>query len=236
MMQETPTIATDSTTMNSTSKSTSTSTSSTSTLLQQQQLQQQQLQQLNHPRTQHSHPWLTSTSSPTSTTSPMLCASFNQDGTCLSIGTQSGFTLFHVSPFQKSISRDIGGGLSHVEMLFRCNLIAMVGGGLTPKAAPHVVLIWDDHVPKAIGELSFRQSVLNVKLRRDSIAVALRDRIYIYNLTDLSLRDKVYTTDNPHGLMALSTAVQDMVLACPSTTEGHVRVELYGLRKTVVSS
>ena len=236
MMQETPTIATDSTTMNSTSKSTSTSTSSTSTLLQQQQLQQQQLQQLNHPRTQHSQPWLTSTSSPTSTTSPMLCASFNQDGTCLSIGTQSGFTLFHVSPFQKSISRDIGGGLSHVEMLFRCNLIAMVGGGLTPKAAPHVVLIWDDHVPKAIGELSFRQSVLNVKLRRDSIAVALRDRIYIYNLTDLSLRDKVYTTDNPHGLMALSTAVQDMVLACPSTTEGHVRVELYGLRKTVVSS
>ena len=235
MMQETPTSATIDTATTTTSTTTG-SISITNTLRQQQlQQQQQQLQQLNHSRAQHSHPWLTSTSSPTSTTSPMLCASFNQDGTCLSIGTQSGFTLFHVSPYQKSISRDIGGGLSHVEMLFRCNLIAMVGGGLTPKAAPHVVLIWDDHVPKAIGELSFRQSVLNVKLRRDSIAVALRDRIYIYHLTDLSLRDKVYTTDNPHGLMALSTAVQDMVLACPSTTEGHVRVELYGLRKTVVS-
>jgi hypothetical protein len=179
-------------------------------------------------------PWLTSTLS-TPTTSPMLCASFNQDGTCLSIGTQNGFSLFNLSPFQCSISRDIGGGLAHTEMLFRCNLLAMVGGGVTPRAAPHVVLVWDDHVQKAIGELSFRQSVLSVKLRRDSIAVALRDRIYVYHLTDLSLRDKIYTSHNPHGLMALSTAVQDMVLACPSTTEGHVRVELYGLRKTVVS-
>lgn len=180
--------------------------------------------------------WLTSnTAASLSCTSPMLCASFNQDGTCLAIGTQNGFSLFNLTPqYQLSISRDIGGGLAHVEMLFRCNLLAIVGGGVTPKAAPHVVLVWDDHVQKAIGELSFRQSVLAIKLRRDSIAVALRDRIYVYHLADLSLRDKVYTTDNPHGLMALSTAVQDMVLACPSTTEGHVRVELYGLRKTVL--
>ena len=60
-----------------------------------------------------------------------------------------------------------------------------------PYAPPHRVLIWDDHVEKAIGELSFRQHVLNVKLRRDSIAVALHDRAYVYHLSDLSLRDKV---------------------------------------------
>ena len=53
-------------------------------------------------------------------------------------------------------------------------------------------------------------------------------------LADLSLRDKIYTADNEHGLLTVSTHVQDMVLACPSVTTGHVRVELYGLRKTVV--
>jgi hypothetical protein len=107
-------------------------------------------------------------------------------------------------------------------------------GGSTPHSAPHRVLIWDDHVPKEIGELSFRQVVLRVRLRKDAIAVALRDRVYVYHLADLSLRDKIYTADNPHGLLSLSTQVQEMILACPSVTTGHVRVELYGLRKTVV--
>jgi len=92
-----------------------------------------------------------------------------------------------------------------------------------------------DHLPKEIGELSFRQVVLRVKLRKDAIAVALRDRVYVYHLADLSLRDKIYTADNPHGLLCLSTQVQNMVLACPSVSLGHVRVELYGLRKTQVS-
>ena len=162
----------------------------------------------------------------------MMTASFNQDGGCLAIGTQTGFEIFNLSPFQSSVCRKLGKSLGKIEMLFRCNLIALVGGGDNPYAPAHRVLVWDDHVQKAIGELSFRQLVLSVKLRRDAIAVALRDRVYVYHLSDLSLRDKIYTTDNPHGLLSLSTAVQDMVLACPSVTDGHVRVELYGSRKT----
>ena len=164
----------------------------------------------------------------------MLTASFNQDGGCLAVGLEDGFEIYNLAPFQNSVSRKLGGSLGRLEMLFRCNLIAIVGGGNSPYAPSHRVLIWDDHVHKAIGELSFRQVVLTVNLRRDAIAVALRDRVYVYHLSDLSLRDKIYTTDNPHGLLSLSTAVQDMVLCCPSVTDGHVRVELYGLRKTVL--
>jgi hypothetical protein len=171
--------------------------------------------------------------------SSLLTCSFNQDGGCLSIGTTSGFSIHNLHPYQKSVDRQLQGGIGVVEMLFRCNLIGIVGGGPSPHAPPNRVLIWDDHVQKAIGELSFRQVVLGVKMRRDAIAVALRDRIYVYHLADLSLRDKIYTADNPHGLLCLSTtvessAVQDMVVACPSVTEGHVRVELYGMRKTVL--
>jgi WD repeat-containing protein 45 len=170
-----------------------------------------------------------------SSKSQLLACSFNQDGGCLAIGTTSGFSVHNLFPhYSLSVERLLRGGIGHVEMLFRCNLMALVGGGPTPHSAPHRVLIWDDHVPKEIGELSFRQTVLKVKLRKDAIAVALRDRVYVYHLADLSLRDKIYTADNPHGLLSLSTQVQDMVLACPSVTTGHVRVELYGLRKTMV--
>ena len=167
--------------------------------------------------------------------SSLLTCSFNQDGGCLAIGTTNGFSVHNLHPsYSLSVERTLRGGIGLVEMLFRCNLMALVGGGPTPHGAPHRVLIWDDHIPKEIGELSFRQSVLRVKLRKDAIAVALRDRVYVYQLADLSLRDKIYTADNPHGLLTVSTHVQDMVLACPSVTTGHVRVELYGLRKTVV--
>ena len=177
-------------------------------------------------RPAHHHP---------STRSQLLTVSFNQDGGCLAVGTANGFSVHNLHPqYNLSVERMLRGGIGHIEMLFRCNLMALVGGGPDPHAAPHRVLIWDDHIPKEIGELSFRQIVLKVKLRKDAIAVALRDRVYVYHLADLSLRDKIYTADNPYGLLSLSTHVQDMVLACPSVTKGHVRVELYGMRKTMV--
>ncbi|KAL7577645.1 hypothetical protein ACA910_015161 [Epithemia clementina (nom. ined.)] len=166
---------------------------------------------------------------------PLLTCAFNQDGGCLAVGTTSGFSVHNLHPtYARTVNRELQGGIGLIEMLFRCNLMALVGGGPSPQAPPHRVLIWDDHCPKEVGELSFRQVVLQVRLRKDSIAVALRDRVYVYHLADLSLRDKIYTADNVHGLLCLSTQIQDMVLACPSVTTGHVRVELYGLRKTVL--
>jgi len=177
-------------------------------------------------RPAHRHPMIRS---------QLLTVSFNQDGGCLAVGSANGFSVHNLYPqYDLSVERVLRGGIGQIEMLFRCNLMAVVGGGTDPHAAPHRVLIWDDHLGKEIGELSFRQIVLKVKLRKDAIAVALRDRVYVYHLADLSLRDKIYTADNPYGLLSLSTHVQDMVLACPSVTTGHVRVELYGLRKTML--
>lgn len=64
--------------------------------------------------------------------------------------------------------------------------------------------------------------------------VALLSRVYVYRFSDLALLDQFNTLNNPKGLLALSPDSSSTVLACPSITRGHVRVELYDARKSTL--
>jgi len=168
-------------------------------------------------------------------TNELLYVGFNQDNGCFACGTDSGFKIFNVDPFKETFQRDFNrGGIGYVEMLFRCNILALVGGGKNPRYPPNKVMIWDDHQSKCIGELSFRSQVRAVKLRRDRVVVVLEYKIYVYNFADLKLLDHIETTSNPKGLCALCPYSSNTVLACPGLQRGHVRVELYDSKKTTL--
>ncbi|KAK1277540.1 Autophagy-related protein 18a [Acorus gramineus] len=117
-------------------------------------------------------------------------------------------------------------------MLFRCNILALVGGGPGPQYPPTKVMIWDDHQSRCIGELSFRSEVRGVRLRRDRIVVVLEQKIFVYNFTDLKLVHQIETVPNPKGLCAVSQVPGPLVLVCPGGQKGQVRVEHYGSKKT----
>ncbi|KAL6214844.1 hypothetical protein ACLB2K_014276 [Fragaria x ananassa] len=172
---------------------------------------------------------------PASRTPPSLFhLSFNQDQACFAVGTDHGFRIYNCDPFRELFRRDFdnGGGIGVVEMLFRCNILSIVGGGPDPQYPTNKVMIWDDHQGRCIGELSFRSVVRSVRLRRDRIVVVLEQKIFVYNFADLKLLHQIETIANPKGLCAVSQVAGSLVLVCPGLQKGQVRVEHYASKRT----
>lgn len=52
-------------------------------------------------------------------------------------------------------------------MLYRSNILALVGGGTNPKYSQNKVILWDDNQKKSISELKFGAQIKNVKIKKD---------------------------------------------------------------------
>ena len=70
-----------------------------------------------------------------------------------------------------------------VVMLYRTNILALVGTENNPIFNKNKVVIWDDYQKKKLSELKFSQTILNLKLRKDKIVVICSDKIYVFSLS-----------------------------------------------------
>eukprot|EP01062_Namystynia_karyoxenos_P015560 TRINITY_DN15646_c0_g1_i2.p2 TRINITY_DN15646_c0_g1~~TRINITY_DN15646_c0_g1_i2.p2 ORF type:complete len:347 (+),score=121.24 TRINITY_DN15646_c0_g1_i2:113-1153(+) len=159
-------------------------------------------------------------------TDDVLYIAFNQDHGCFSVGTELGFRIYNCDPFRETFRRNFpNGGIGIVEMLFRCNILALVGGGKTPCFPTNRVKLWDDHTMQVIGDLSFKDPVHAVRLRRDKVVVATGTMVYVYSFDKLELQQRYNTFDNPLGVFALSPSTSRCVLVCPALQAGVARIE-----------
>ena len=156
----------------------------------------------------------------------LVSIKFNQDHSCFVCGTERGFQVFTSYPFKDTFQRVLGGGLGAVEMFYKSNILAMVGGGTHPKYPTNKAVIWDDQQAKCIGELSFKTPVITVKLRKDKVVVVLESRIYVYNFADFYFLDGIDTYLNPLGCCAL-TGTGAAILATPTKNQGEIRIKNY---------
>ncbi|CAH1256691.1 WD repeat domain phosphoinositide-interacting protein 4-like isoform X1 [Branchiostoma lanceolatum] len=152
---------------------------------------------------------------------------FNQDHGCFTCAMDDGFRLYNVEPLVEklSLAHNEVGSVSQVEMLHRCNVVAVVGGGNKPKFAENTVLIWDDKQKKFVIELTFTQPVTAVRLRRNKIIVAVRSRIFVFRYPDnTSKLFEFDTRDNPRGLVEVSPSTDHQIMVFPAHKCGSLQI------------
>ncbi|XP_027331325.1 autophagy-related protein 18b isoform X3 [Abrus precatorius] len=152
-----------------------------------------------------------------SSSSPILCASFNQDNSCFAVGTRDGFRIFDTNTGRLCYERAVGGFVI-VEMLFSSSLLAIVGAGDQPSLSPRRLCLFNTTTGAPLRELNFLTSILAVRLNRKRLVVILQDKTYVYELNSLTILDTIDTVPNTKGLCAFSPCLDACYLALPAST------------------
>lgn len=167
---------------------------------------------------------MSSGSQSSSSSSQILCASFNQDNSGFAISTRDGFKIFDSNTGRLCYER-ASGAFVVVEMLYSSSLLAIVGGGEQPSLSPRRLCLFNTTTGTALRELNFLTSVLAVRLNKKRLVVVLQEKTYIYDSNTLAILDAIDTVPNVKGLCAFSPSLDGCFLALPSsTTKGSVLV------------
>lgn len=136
----------------------------------------------------------------------MNYADFNQDASCLVVGTSKGLEVYTCNPFGRCY-RSEDGSIGLAQMLFSTSLVATVGLGEANGPSPRRLRVCNTKRDRLICELTFPTKILRVKMNRQRLAVFLEDQVYVYNMADMRLLHAFDTTPNPEGVGDLSSGV-----------------------------
>ncbi|QLG73039.1 hypothetical protein HG535_0E01230 [Zygotorulaspora mrakii] len=120
-----------------------------------------------------------------------LHVSFNQDDSCFSAATESGFLIYNTDPLACKLVKqfhedvragksEVGVGIGYTRMLYRTNYTALVGGGKRPRYPLNKLIIWDDLQQRECVILKFMSPIRHVFLSRMHIIVVLENSIEVF--------------------------------------------------------
>ncbi|ORZ00918.1 WD40-repeat-containing domain protein [Syncephalastrum racemosum] len=145
----------------------------------------------------------------------ILFMNFNQDFSCVSVGSKHGYRIYNCDPYGKCYSKPKE-GTGIVEMLFCTSLVALVGAGEHPSFSPRHLQIINTKRQSTICELTFPSKILSVKMNRRRLIVVLDEQIFVYDISNMKLLHTIDTSPNPDAICALSPSSENCYIAYPS--------------------
>eukprot|EP00930_Biecheleria_cincta_P021724 TRINITY_DN16010_c0_g1_i1.p1 TRINITY_DN16010_c0_g1~~TRINITY_DN16010_c0_g1_i1.p1 ORF type:complete len:547 (+),score=78.14 TRINITY_DN16010_c0_g1_i1:31-1671(+) len=121
------------------------------------------------------------TSLPEAPSSRILHIGFNQDQTCLAIGTLSGFQIFSTENFVL-LHEEVCGAVAMVEMLFRTSLLAFVGHPCADPALRRQLTMWNTTSRSHMCRLEFDSQIHAIRMNHRRVVVLLQLKIHIFEL------------------------------------------------------
>ncbi|KAG8863751.1 hypothetical protein FRB96_007588 [Tulasnella sp. 330] len=152
---------------------------------------------------------------------------FDADCDIFAAATPSGFGVYKTWPLRLVRKRDLTGTVSKILPLHKTNIIFLVGGGRNPRYPPNKVIFWDESIGKEVVELEFREQVRGLACRRGTLAVALKRRIVVFDVSNdrkVARTGEWETCENERGLLALATVPDATLLIAPGRQVGHVQL------------
>ncbi|KAL0483094.1 autophagy-related protein ATG18 [Acrasis kona] len=135
----------------------------------------------------------------------VLYAGFNQDMSCISLGTDQCFKIFQVQPFKLCFSYP--GGMSCVQMLYTTSLLGLVGAGQQAQMSPRRLQLFNTSESKVICELNFVTNILNVLMSKKRLVVVLEKKIHLFDISNMKILSTIETEKNPKGLCTLASKI-----------------------------
>ena len=111
---------------------------------------------------------------------------FNEDGSCISIGTKNGFKIILCEPYDNHYESNFKGEIGIIEMYKSSNILALTGSENNANFPENKLIIWDDNKKEIIKELRLISKIRNVKIIKDILFLVNDIKIYIFNFPELT--------------------------------------------------
>ncbi|EDO43705.1 predicted protein [Nematostella vectensis] len=159
----------------------------------------------------------------------VLHLAFNQDQGCFASALDSkGIRIYNTEPLSEKARLAMTNELyqvSQVHMLHRTNLIAIVGTGPGARFSNDKVYVWDDSRKELVLEMTYGSPVTTVRMQRDKLFVALRNKIHVYSFPNNVLKLFDFDSrDNPKGLCEVCPSLERPILVFPGRKCGSVQL------------
>lgn len=161
----------------------------------------------------------------------ILYVSFNQDYSCICMGTDQGFIIYKTTQLKDIYIRNLEGGIGIISMLNKSNILGLVGGGTHPKFPPNKLIIWDDSRSKIITEINTNNSnITDIKLKKDYIFIISQKELSIYSFESF---EKIQSYNISKNLFSISSNPNKTIIAFPSSNIGEILIKNFNENSSV---